>query len=339
VILSIDEFLKLRETLPAADVRSEGEYQQGHISGVVNIPILNNGERIAVGTDYKQKGQLAAIKTGFRLVGPRIIDIVNDAEQLAAGKELLVHCWRGGMRSSNFCHFVEMAKIKTHQLKGGYKAYRHEALKSFSLPFQFNVLSGLTGSGKTEILKALAQHGEQVINLEKLASHKGSAFGGLKMPQQPTTEQFQNDLFEDIVKLDLQRPIWIEDESITIGRVVLPEPFWRSMVARPIVQIEVAKDVRVNRLVQEYGDIDREEFLAAMKLISRKLGGQHFQAAVEKVQQGDMSAAIEILLVYYDKAYHHGLEKRKDKISQKATWDGKAVDNFTESLIRMVKTN
>jgi tRNA 2-selenouridine synthase len=337
VILSIQEFLKLKESLPAADVRSEGEYQQGHIPTAINIPILNNSERIAVGTDYKHKGQLEAIKTGFRLVGPRIIDIVNEAERVANAKELLVHCWRGGMRSSNFCHFVEMAKIKTHQLRGGYKAYRNEAIQSFSLPFQFNVVSGFTGSGKTEILQALEKTGEQIINLEKLASHKGSAFGGLNMNPQPTTEQFQNDLFESILKLDLNRRIWIEDESITIGKVVLPEPFWRRITESPVVQIDVAKNIRVERLVHEYGNLDRNEFLAAMRLISRKLGGQHFQAAAAKVEQGDMAGAIEILLVYYDKAYHSSLAKRKERVLMKTEWNGHDSDKFAASVAATVE--
>ena len=218
--LSIDDFLKLRAQLPIVDVRSEGEYQQGHIPAALNIPILNNTERIAVGTDYKQKGQQEAIRTGFRLVGPRLLDIVTETEK--AGKEILVHCWRGGMRSSNFCQFASMARVKTHQLAGGYKAYRTKALESYKLPMQLTVISGNTGSGKSEILRTLKKHGEQIIDLEHLASHKGSAFGGLMLPPQPTTEQFQNDLFEEIYKLDLSKRIWIEDESIAVGKILLP---------------------------------------------------------------------------------------------------------------------
>ncbi|KXK24030.1 MAG: tRNA 2-selenouridine synthase [Bacteroidetes bacterium OLB12] len=119
--VSIDDFLSLRNNLPIVDVRSEGEYQSGHILHAINIPLLNNQERAQVGTDYKQKGQLEAIKTGFRLVGPRLLDIINEAEKVSPSKEMLVHCWRGGMRSNNFCQFVGMAGIKTHALKGGYK--------------------------------------------------------------------------------------------------------------------------------------------------------------------------------------------------------------------------
>jgi tRNA 2-selenouridine synthase len=334
VLLSIQEFLRLREQLPVVDVRSEGEFAGGHVAGAFNIPILNNAERIAVGTDYKQKGQLEAIKTGFRLVGPRMLDIVNEAERIAAQKELLVHCWRGGMRSSNFCQFAGMARIRTHQLEGGYKAYRTEALSSFGLPFNFYIIGGFTGSGKSEILNALSRQGEQIIDLEKLSNHKGSVFGGLMMPPQPTTEQFQNNLFEEILKLDVTRRIWIEDESIMIGKVVLPDPFWNRMGVSPVVEMSVPKEVRVNRLVSEYGQADKEEFLRAMSAITKKLGGQHFLAAKEKLQNDDMASTIDILLTYYDKAYGTGLTKKQHRIKIKSEWDGRDADGFAAELIR-----
>jgi tRNA 2-selenouridine synthase len=215
-MVDILEFLSLRNQLPVIDVRSESEYREGHMRNAFNISLLNNAERVAVGTDYKQKGQLEAIKTGFRLVGPRLAGIIEDTEKI--GKELLVYCWRGGMRSSNFCQFVGMAGIKTQLLRGGYKAYRQLALEAFKKPLQLIVIGGCTGSGKSEILHALAAQGEQVIDLEKLANHKGSAFGGLMMPPQPTTEQFQNDLFEEVLKLDPDKRVWIEDESLAVGK-------------------------------------------------------------------------------------------------------------------------
>jgi tRNA 2-selenouridine synthase len=336
VILPIQDFLKLRDTLPAVDVRSEGEYNSGHIAGAFNVPILNNQERIEVGTDYKLRGQREAIKTGFRLVGPRILDIVNEAERIADGKELLVHCWRGGMRSSNFSQFVGMAKIKTHQLDGGYKSYRNEALSSFKFPFNFCVLAGFTGSGKSEILHALKRKGEQVIDLEKLSNHKGSVFGGLMMPPQPTTEQFQNDLFEEVRKLDLRRRVWIEDESITIGKIVLPDVFWRHMAVSDIAEMNVAKEIRITRLVDEYGKADRDAFLTAMSGITRKLGGQHYLAAKEKLLNDDMASVIDILLTYYDKAYASGLSKKQHRIKAKSVWNGKDADQFASDLINSV---
>ncbi len=317
------------------DVRSPLEFQDGHIRGAINIPLLNNEERTAVGTDYKQKGQAEAIKTGFRLVGPRLEEIVNEAVKVGNGNELLVHCWRGGMRSNNFCQFIGMAGIKSKALTGGYKAYRQFVLESFKKPFKIILLTGFTGSGKSEILRAMQAQGEQVLDLEKLANHKGSAFGGLLMPAQPTTEQFQNDLFEEILKLDLNKRAWAENESIAIGKIFLPNDFWATMSSSPIVQMEVAKEIRVQRLVNEYGHANRDEFLASMSKVVTKLGGQHFNAAKEKLSQGDMAATIEILLTYYDKAYHNSTEKKKDRIKFSLPWDGKNAHDFASQLINV----
>ncbi len=338
MIVDIADFLALRGELPVVDVRSEGEFDAGHIPGAANLPLLNNSERHSVGIEYKEHGQLQAIKAGFRLVGPRLNAIIDEAERLTSvSRELLVHCWRGGMRSSNFCHFVGMARIKTHQLRGGYKAYRAHAFESFSHPLKLIVLGGSTGSGKSNILRALARNGEQVIDLERLASHKGSAFGGLMMPPQPTTEQFQNDLFEDIAKLDPDRPVWIEDESIAIGRIFLPDSLWKQMSHSPVIEMMVDKTTRISRLVAEYGGADKDAFLASMEKITRKLGGQNFKAAKEKWLEGDAFATIDILLTYYDKAYGTGLSRKRDRIRHRLGWDGRDEDEFARQLVDEVK--
>ncbi|MEJ0055043.1 MAG: tRNA 2-selenouridine(34) synthase MnmH [Bacteroidota bacterium] len=336
--LSIDDFLKLRADHPVVDVRSEGEFGEGHIPGAVNIPLLNNEERIIVGTAYKQKGQQQAISEGFRLVGPRLSDIIQEAEKVSQGKEILVHCWRGGMRSNNFCQFAGMARVRSQQLMGGYKAYRGAALESFKRPIRMTLLGGCTGSGKSEILRALAANGEQVLDLEMLAHHKGSAFGGLLMPPQPTTEQFQNELFEEISKLDLSKRVWVEDESIAIGRIFLPDDFWHQMVISSVVQMDVPKEVRVQRLVNEYGPADKEEFLLIMGKIVKKLGGQHYNAAKEKLQENDMSAVMDILLTYYDKAYLGSLERRKAKVKTKISWNGENANSFVVENLKHIGT-
>ena len=332
MILPILEFLELRTSLPVVDVRSEGEFETGHIPTAINIPILKNEERVEVGTDYKQKGQAEAIRTGFRLVGPRLVEIIDQTKSAAQNNELIVHCWRGGMRSANFCQFVGMAGVKTHPLKGGYKAYRQLALHSFKTPFNFVVLGGSTGSGKTEILNALAEAGEQVIDLESLAHHRGSVFGGLMQPPQPTTEQFQNDLFERILTLDSKKRIWIEDESVAVGKIFIPIDFWRTMGTSPVIELQVNKDVRINRLVNEYGSADKQQFLQAMTGITKRLGGQHFKAAKEKLFEDDMHAVMDILLTYYDKAYRNGLDKKVNRTKGAFTWDGKNKTEFIKKL-------
>lgn len=334
MILAVDDFLRLRQFLPVVDVRSEKEYDQGRIRGAINLPILNNEERAEVGTVYKRQGQHEAIKTGFRLVGPRMADIVEAAHNLAADGELLVHCWRGGMRSSNFCQIIGMAKIASHQLSGGYKAYRERAVAAYASPLKLHVIAGHTGSGKSEVVRALAARGEQVIDLEHLARHRGSAFGGLMMPPQPTTEQFQNELFEEIRQLDPERRIWVEDESISIGRVILPEPFWRQMLTAPVYEVFLDKSHRIERLVAEYGKADREAFLVAMQRITRKLGGQNFNAARDMLIARDMHATIDILLRYYDKAYERGLSRHADRLRDRICWDGVNVDLCVAELLQ-----
>jgi len=335
-MIDISDFLSLRSSLPVVDVRSEGEYTAGHIRSSVNIPLLNNAERIAVGTDYKQKGQKVAIKTGFRLVGPRLADMMEETQKV--GNELLVYCWRGGMRSANFCQFANMSRIKTHSLKGGYKSYRQLALDVFNRPYQFVVIGGYTGSGKSEILRALSNIGEQVIDLEKLASHKGSAFGGLMMPPQPSTEQFQNDLFEEALKLDPTKRIWIEDESLAVGKIFLPRELWKQLSAGPVVELAVSKEVRIQRLVREYGGADQGEFLDAMTRIQKKLGGQHYKDAKEKYLNGDLQSTIDLLLAYYDKAYTFALAQKKDRIKLHTSWNGEDVSKFAARLVSEITT-
>lgn len=330
--ITIDDFLHLRKVLPLVDVRSESEFHSGHIPGAKSLPILNDQERVSVGTDYKQKGQSEAIRTGFRLVGPRLEVMINEAGAFADNRELLVYCWRGGMRSKNFCSFVSMAGLKTHRLEGGYKVYRDKVFESFSRKLPILVIGGKTGSGKSEILRALENSGEQVIDLERMANHKGSAFGGLLQLPQPTNEQFLNSLFEKIHSLDFSRPVWVEDESISIGKIFLPREFFDQKMAAPVIQIEVEKSVRVNRLVQEYGPADRNEFLQAMEKIIKKLGGQNFNVAKEQLLKGDMHATIDLLLTYYDKAYAFSLDKKSAAIRASYPWDGGNIGSLIHQL-------
>ncbi|MBX2942249.1 MAG: tRNA 2-selenouridine(34) synthase MnmH [Cyclobacteriaceae bacterium] len=331
------DFQSLRSTIPTVDVRSPLEFATGHVPNAINIPLLNNEERVAVGTDYKLKGQREAIRTGFRLVGPRLNEIVDAATKVAKNNEMIVHCWRGGMRSTNFSQFVGMVGINTFVVKGGYKAYRQKAHEFFKRPYKIILLSGCTGSGKSEMLRTLKQQGEQVVDLEGMANHKGSAFGGLMMPPQPTTEQFENDLFEELLKFDIFKPVWVEDESIAIGKIFLPNDFWTAMRQSPVVMLDVVKEVRVQRLVDEYGGADREQFLESMKRITKKLGGQHFKAAQEKLDQNEMNDVMEILLTYYDKAYLGSLEKRKPTILGHTEWNGKSPAIAAKRLIEISK--
>lgn len=332
-MLSVQDFLIQRKSLPVLDVRSEGEFAKGHIPGAINIPILNDAERKIVGTLYKQQGPKDAIKEGIKLVGPRLLNIIEQAEIAAKGQEVLVHCWRGGMRSNNFCWLVGRLGINAKPIQGGYKAYRAEVLKSFENDFKFLVVSGSTGSGKTEILQALKKQGEQIICLETLANHKGSAFGGLGLGEQPSTEQFENNLYEEILKLDLTKRIWIEDESIAIGKIFLPQPLWKKLRSSPLVKINVPAEVRVKRLVADYGTVSISDLLEATQRITTKLGGQHFKAAKESLSQNDLSTTASILLNYYDKAYDKAIVNRQDQVLAELDFDWQNPNAFVKDKL------
>ncbi len=332
--LPVLDFLLLRNELPAADVRSEGEHLAGHIPGTVNIPLLNNEAREAVGIAYKNHGQLEAIRTGFKRVGPNLATLLERAEQLAGPKrELIAHCWRGGMRSDYFSRFCRMAALSCHTLQGGYKAFRKIAHDYFATEWNLKILGGLTGTGKTEILKALKQHGEQIIDLEELAQHRGSVFGGLLMPAQPTTEQFENNLFEQLLKLDKTRPVWVEDESVAIGKVFLPQAFWKRMAASPVFELQADKAIRVKRLVNEYARADVQLFLNALKDITNRLGHTAYQHAHKSVLAGNWADAIDCILNYYDKAYQNGLDRKQHRIVTRINWDGTDVQRVVQQLI------
>ena len=308
--LDITRFLEKARVLPLIDVRSPGEFDQGHIPGAINIPLFTNEERARVGTRYKQVGKDSAVILGLELIGPKLVEFVKKSRRVAPEGEVLVHCWRGGMRSGSFAWLLETAGMKATTLQKGYKAYRQEVLQTFSQPLKLLVLGGKTGSGKTDILRELAKRGEQVLDLEGLAHHKGSSFGALGQEPQPTTEQFENRLHQAWLKLDRTRRVWIEDESMSIGIVNIPSNLWSQMRSAPVAFVDVPKEWRIQRLVQEYGSFSFEQLAAAVNRIQKRLGGQHHRMALDALAQEDYALVADLTLSYYDKAYLHGLSQR-----------------------------
>ena len=197
----IDRFLSAR--VPLIDVRSPGEYLRGHIPGAFNVPLFTDQERAVVGTLYKQTGRDAAMLEGLRIIGPKMAEIVEQARTLAPDGKVGVHCWRGGERSASVAWLLEKAGFQeVIVLKRGYKSFRERVLASLSLSWVLEVLGGYTGTGKTELLGLLRQEGEQIVDLEGLAHHKGSSFGGIGEKVQPTTEHFENLLWDALSQLD-----------------------------------------------------------------------------------------------------------------------------------------
>ncbi len=307
--LTTDVFLERAAHWPVLDVRSPKEYTAGHLAGAHCFSLFDDLERAQVGTTYKQIGSHEALLVGLELAGPKMRSLVEQAYHLAPAREVLVHCWRGGMRSESVAWLLTTAGFTAHTLEGGYKAYRNHALASFRKIPQLMVLGGATGSGKTAVLRALQQRGEQVIDLEALAHHRGSAFGGIGQVPQPTTEQFQNDLHHVWQRLDPTARVWIEDESFSIGQVKLPLELWNIMKARPLVLLEVPRAERVQRLLREYGSLDLLELERAVVAIQKRLGGLRTQQTLVALSGGQLAEAAGHLLTYYDKSYDRCLER------------------------------
>jgi len=216
------------------DVRSPDEYGHAHIPNAFSLPLFTNEERAEIGTTYKQKSREAAIKLGLPFFGTKMQNMIEQAEGWAANYEktngnkptILVHCWRGGMRSAAVAWLLDLYGFKTEQLTGGYKAYRNWVLAQFEKNYSMKVLGGYTGSGKTEILLQLQKSKIPVIDLEGLANHKGSAFGALGQNEQASQEQFENNLAGALFHISAANPFfWIEDESQRIGTNMLPITF------------------------------------------------------------------------------------------------------------------
>lgn len=309
--LSVEEFLEQAQTLPIIDVRSPGEFTHAHIPGAVNIPLFDNNERAEIGTKYKQAGKDAAVLLGLERVGPKLADFVKQSKKLnPKQKEVLVHCWRGGMRSGSFAWLLNTAGLTASTLSGGYKAYRNTVLAAFNEPRNLIILGGKTGSGKTDILHELARQGEQVIDLEGLAHHKGSTYGAIGQLPQPSSEQFENLIFTQRHQLDPSRRIWLEDESRNVGSCFIPLPLWQQMRAAPVAFVDVPKHVRIHRLVAEYTGIDHALLVEATERIKKRLGGKVTKDALEALGRHDYAAVADLTLDYYDKAYLHGLSQR-----------------------------
>ena len=334
--LEIEKYLELVSERVVLDVRTPSEFQQGHIPGSKNYPLFSDVERAEIGTLYKQVSRDKAFHRGLELVGPRMAEMVEHAVQLAPGKKVLVHCWRGGQRSESVAWLLNSAGFEVAVLDGGYKAYRRFVLAAYeSVPLRFLVLGGPTGSGKTELLEEMHKLGAQIIDLEKLAHHKGSAFGSLGEENQPSSEHFENELNLQIRCLDPSRPVWIEHESRGIGRVFLPDPFWRYLMRSVLVLVDPGRDARLAHAMEIYGSFESVMLKSCFTRIRNRMGGQHVKAAVEAIDSGDIKTAASIALDYYDKTYAHHIEKYPHPVTHKLSIEGFSRQAAAEKLVAL----
>ena len=334
VSLTLENFWTLREQLPLVDARSEGEFAQSHIPGAINIPILNNAERIQVGTLYKQAGPEKATLKGFELVGPRFHLIQREALRNFPNKKVMLYCWRGGMRSQILSWLLTQVGFEVYRLAGGYKTYRTFTFNEVRKSYPLLVLGGKTGAAKTVLLQKLKERGEQVVDLEGLANHKGSSFGAIGLPAQPTVEQFENLLAEQLRNIHPDQVIWVENESRRIGRIILPDSFYLQLTQSPRIEIEKTDAERMAHIASEYAALDQVELSAAVLRLQKRLGGDRTKQAVEAIQANQPEIWIPILLQYYDKTYSYDLERHEVSKTIHLKLEGLALEDQVNLLLQ-----
>lgn len=317
------------------DARSPGEYAHAHIPGSFNVPLLDNAQREQVGTCYKNKGRQDAIDLGFELAGPAFLEKIKAARALAQGKPVAVYCARGGLRSEILTWLLLKGGISALQLKGGYKYWRNACLQQFQTSREWFVLTGLTGVGKTELLFGLRDHGEAVLDLEALAQHRGSAFGGLGMPQQPTQEHFENLLALRLHELRSNARVWMEDESRFIGKLRIPDDLFAAKIRAKRIVAERSFGSRIQRVLQEYGSLPKQDLVIKTTTLEKRLGNALMRQAVEHLECGEMEAWAVILLQYYDRQYQHGIGKNQATCIGSVVADEKSTEQVIQEIIHL----
>ena len=320
--ITIQQFFELAPECPVLDVRSPAEYEHSHIPGAYSLPLFTDEERKVVGTAYKQESKQKAIKKGLKFFGVKMAEMVEEAEKIIDAnylgqqkeKKVIVHCWRGGMRSAGVAWLLDLYGFKVYTIVGGYKAFRSWCLQQFDKEYSFKIIGGYTGSGKTEILASLTQKGSTVIDLESLANHKGSAFGHLGEKRQPSQEMFENQLALSLSHAASAEAIWIEDESQRIGTVNIPTVLYNSIKTKPVYFLEIPFNKRLQYIVDSYGIFEKEHLSNCISRIQKRLGGLETKLALQYLQAGETADSFKILLKYYDKYYLKCLEQKKDKV-------------------------
>lgn len=291
------------------DVRSPLEYEEDHLPGAYNVPLLSNEQRAEIGTIYKQQGPQIARVRGLEITAPHFSTMVAEIAKIAAGKPIVVYCWRGGLRSKTVASILELTGYPVHQLQGGYKTFRTGVtayFENFTPPGPLVVLHGNTGTGKTDFLHILATKGFTIVDLEGLACHRGSAFGEVGLTQSLSQKTFETTLWNILRQIPADTPIIIEGESKRIGKVSLPGNMYEVMRQSVKVWCQASLDTRVQRLIEDYGKPEfYDELAAALSRITKKLGGEKSAEIRAYLEAGTMEPFMrELMVSYYDRNYY-----------------------------------
>lgn len=319
------------------DVRTPQEYQLGHIPGALNLPLFSDEERVEVGTTYLQNSREAAILLGLQYVGPRMREMVEQTLHWLREYQadiVKLYCARGGMRSASVAWLLRFYGLNVEVLEGGFKQYKAQLPHFCKSLKQLYLLDGATGSGKTLVLQALSKLGAQVIDLEGIAQHRGSAFGALPShSEQPSNEMIACHIIQKLSSFDLHKPIFIESESKKIGSREVPDVLFERMKQSERINLSTSLETRVKLIIDQYGDLDQDYLLTSFDKIRKRLGDEKCREAQQAVLDGNLSRAVYLALSYYDKAYCQSGEQLWDKqVLSTVPFDGDAEATAREIL-------
>jgi len=320
--INLEQTLSLRDRgAVLIDARSPAEFAEATIPGAINMPILDDAERAEVGTLYKQVGKADARRRGIALVAPKIPAMVEQAAGLQGSTSLpvVVFCWRGGLRSLALTQFLTLAGIPARQLLRGHKGFRRHVL-DFLDNGQWGrliVLRGLTGVGKTHYLHRLGEAGFPILDLEGLANHRGSAFGNLGLPPQPTQKMFESLVWDVLRKVPKEAFVLAEGESRHIGRVALPVQLSRSLQIETSIWLKADMSNRVRNILNDYPAIDslKTDFTEPIMALKERLGKKTVNRYLELLDAGKWTVLVrDIMENYYDPLYQHTLPERRIEV-------------------------
>ena len=326
------------------DARSESEYAEDHLPGAVNWPTLDDAQRHAIGTEYKQVSAFDARLHGAVFAARNIADhLQREAHGLRRGWRPLVYCWRGGQRSGALALVLAQVGFEVSVVDGGYRAFRRlviEQLESLPQPLPLQVLCGQTGTGKSRLLSALAAAGEQVLDLESLAGHRGSVLGGLAQPQ-PGQKRFEMLLWDQLRRLDPTRPTWIESESRTIGRLRLPQALLLHMRASDCVDVRMSLEDRIELLVDDYPHLleDVNGLCARLEALREVRGAQvvaHWQALARR--QDWRALVHELLVSHYDPIYLRSMTRNFSRLARPLLVDDGSPAGLARAVGRLLES-
>ncbi|CAN5431521.1 tRNA 2-selenouridine(34) synthase MnmH [soil metagenome] len=336
--LSADRLFELKDPL-IIDVRSPCEFKAEYIPRALNVALLQDDERAIVGTAYAVEGEMVARRLALKIISPKIPDLVDRIiEQKKPGQHIVIHCWRGGLRSETVASFLTVVGIDCWRLTGGFKAWRKTVIDDFArdeYPFTSIVLHGRTGAGKSDLLCALDKSGAQVLNLEQLANHRGSVFGALGLDSQPTQKNFESELWLKLREFG-EGPVFMEAESKKIGKIALPEFLFKRISTGRRVHVTGSVPYRVKRIVEEYAgkfnDELKSEAVSAIQNLKVRLGAKRTDEIRELGLNGNLSQAIEALLTdYYDPMYDGHIQRNAP---YEFTVSGDQVAEAASALLR-----